>query len=89
MGSIDELPQQPATREVLAKRYGEGWMPVHPRSCPYRGEIACVSRSGDSLCGGFGGGDDAEESDETTTVMCTYAPDPDENGRLVYLYAYH
>ena len=44
------------TRPVKAKRYGsEGLMPVDRHSCPYRGSVSCVSASGGSYCGGYGG----------------------------------
>lgn len=44
------------TRPVKAKRYGsEGLMPVDKHSCPYRGATSCVSASGGSYCGGYGG----------------------------------
>lgn len=44
------------TRPVKAKRYGsEGLMPVDKYSCPYRGAGSCVSASGGSYCGGYGG----------------------------------
>lgn len=44
------------TRPVKAKRYGsEGLMPVDRHSCPYRGATSCVSASGGSYCGGYGG----------------------------------
>ena len=44
------------TRPVKAKRYGsEGWMPADKHSCPYRGTTSCVSASGGSYCGGYGG----------------------------------
>ncbi|HCB14638.1 MAG TPA: hypothetical protein DEP36_13880 [Gammaproteobacteria bacterium] len=44
------------TRPVKAKRYAnEGLMPVDKYSCPYRGETSCVSASGGSYCGGYGG----------------------------------
>jgi hypothetical protein len=43
-------------RPVKARRYGnEGLMPVDRYSCPYRGEASCVSASGGSYCGGYGG----------------------------------
>lgn len=44
------------TRQVKAKRSGsEGLIPVDKHSCPYRGEASCVSPSGGSYCGGYGG----------------------------------
>ena len=44
------------TRSVKAKRYGnEGLMPADKHSCPYRGAASCVSASGGSYCGGYGG----------------------------------
>ena len=44
------------TRPVKARRYGsEGLMPVDKHSCPYRGAASCVSASGGSYCGGYGG----------------------------------
>lgn len=44
------------TRPVKAKRYGsEGLLPVDRQSCPYRGSASCVSASGGSYCGGYGG----------------------------------
>ena len=44
------------TRPVKARRYGnEGLMPVDRYSCPYRGTASCVSASGGSYCGGYGG----------------------------------
>ena len=44
------------THSVKAKRYGsEGLMPVDKYSCPYRGAASCVSASGGSYCGGYGG----------------------------------
>ena len=43
-------------RPVKARRYGnEGLMPVDKYSCPYRGTASCVSASGGSYCGGYGG----------------------------------
>lgn len=43
-------------RSVKAKRYGsEGLAPVDKYSCPYRGAASCVSASGGSYCGGYGG----------------------------------
>ncbi|MFZ1324902.1 MAG: hypothetical protein WAT67_02555 [Candidatus Contendobacter sp.] len=43
-------------RPVKAKRYGsEGLAPVDKHSCPYRGAASCVSASGGSYCGGYGG----------------------------------
>lgn len=43
-------------RPVKARRYGnEGLMPVDKYSCPYHGSAACVSASGGSYCGGYGG----------------------------------
>ena len=44
------------TRSVKAKRYGnEGLTPADKHSCPYRGAASCVSASGGSYCGGYGG----------------------------------
>jgi hypothetical protein len=44
------------TRPVKARRYGsEGLIPVDKHSCPYRGTASCVSASGGSYCGGYGG----------------------------------
>jgi hypothetical protein len=44
------------TRPVKARRYGsEGLTPVDKHSCPYRGAASCVSASGGSYCGGYGG----------------------------------
>lgn len=43
-------------RSVKAKRYGnEGLTPADKHSCPYRGAASCVSASGGSYCGGYGG----------------------------------
>lgn len=44
------------TRPVKARRHGsEGLIPVDRQSCPYRGAASCVSASGGSYCGGYGG----------------------------------
>lgn len=44
------------TQPVKARRFGsEGLMPVDKYHCPYRGTRACVSASGGSYCGGYGG----------------------------------
>jgi len=44
------------TRSVKARRFGsEGLMPVDKYHCPYRGTVSCVSASGGSYCGGYGG----------------------------------
>jgi hypothetical protein len=44
------------TRPVKARRQGnEGLIPVDKYSCPYRGATSCVSASGGSYCGGYGG----------------------------------
>lgn len=45
---------------VAVKDYGgEGCMPIDYKECPLHqqdgSEVSCVSRSGDSLCGGFFG----------------------------------
>ncbi|MBK8185482.1 MAG: hypothetical protein IPK63_22325 [Candidatus Competibacteraceae bacterium] len=43
-------------RPVKAKRFGsEGLMPANKHNCPYRGTVSCVSASGGSYCGGYGG----------------------------------
>jgi hypothetical protein len=44
-------------RLVQVKPYGSGgWEPATAEDCqPYGGDICCVSRSGDSCCGGFMG----------------------------------
>lgn len=43
-------------RPVKARRYSnEGLMPVDKYSCPYHGTASCVSASGGSYCGGYGG----------------------------------
>jgi hypothetical protein len=44
------------TRPVKARRFGsEGLMSVDKHNCPYRGTTPCVSASGGSYCGGYGG----------------------------------
>lgn len=43
-------------RSVKARRFGsEGLTPVNKHNCPYRGTVSCVSASGGSYCGGYGG----------------------------------
>ena len=45
-------------RAVAVKPYPdseEGAFPLHNNDCPYGGKASCVSRSGDSICGGFFG----------------------------------
>lgn len=45
-----------ATQAIKARRFGsEGLMPVDKYHCPYRGTASCVSASGGSYCGGYGG----------------------------------
>ena len=47
---VNEKPVFARFRAVAVKTYGdEGYLPLHADDCPYKGEIACVSRSGDSL----------------------------------------
>ena len=58
------------TRPVKAKRSGnEGLMPVDRHSCPYRGAVSCVSASGGSYCGGYGG-DAPIRSTQLHSVRC-------------------
>jgi hypothetical protein len=41
---------------VAVSAYGdEGCTPTHREECPLDGNVACVSRSGDSICGGYYG----------------------------------
>lgn len=52
----DFIMKNEINRPVKAKRYGnEGLIPVDKYSCPYRGATSCVSASGGSYCGGYGG----------------------------------
>lgn len=58
------------TRAVKAKRHGhEGLMPVNKHSCPYNGTAMCVSASGGSYCGGYGG-DTPIKGTKMHTVRC-------------------
>ena len=58
------------TRPVKARRFGsEGLMPVDKYKCPYRGEASCVSASGGSYCGGYGG-DMPIRGTQLHTVRC-------------------
>ena len=56
--------KSPITRDgrriVEVAEHGEGAIPRYAEACPYGGDISCVSRSGDSLCGGYTGGYTAE-----------------------------
>lgn len=41
---------------VAVSDYGsDGCQPTHREECPLEGTVACVSRSGDSICGGYYG----------------------------------
>lgn len=52
-------------REVETIDYGEfGCKPKNPQDCFYGGEVSCICRSGDSLCGGCHGTGDG-------IVFCT------------------
>ena len=43
-------------RVVAVKEYGDcGCMPIYADDCMYKGEVSCVGRSGDSVCGGYYG----------------------------------
>lgn len=40
-----------APRIVEVRKYrSEGIIPLHPSSCPYNGEVSCISGSGSSMC---------------------------------------
>lgn len=53
---IDNKPELVSFRAVAVKHYGsDGCMPIYEDDCPYKGEISCVSSSGDSICGGYMG----------------------------------
>ena len=44
------------TRVVAVKAYGgDGCIPIYADDCMYKGEVSCVGRSGDSICGGYYG----------------------------------
>jgi hypothetical protein len=65
------------TRPVKARRYGsEGLMPVDKHSCPYRGTASCVSASGGSYCGGYGG-DAPIKGTQMHSVRCLEEHDTD------------
>lgn len=53
-------------RIVKVVPYGDhGCTPKDHQQCPYRGEVCCVSRSGDGLCGGY------EGHESETEVRCS------------------
>jgi hypothetical protein len=52
---IQELPTPGARKIPSRPNSNDGVMPANDEDCPYRGEICCVSRSGDSMCGGYSG----------------------------------
>lgn len=44
-----------APRIVEVRRWGsEGWIPKYGASCPYGGDVCCVSGSGSSMCNFLG-----------------------------------
>jgi len=67
----DEDEDLPPLREVKVQPYGShGLMPADPEDCPYRGESACISSSGTSLCGALYEEDhDAEPGQATIRCM--------------------
>lgn len=65
--------EDPPGREVEVVPYGsQGCKPKNPTDCPYRGEMACVSGSSDSLCGGCVGYG-------TSFALCSYDKDEQVN----------
>ena len=63
-------------RVVMARNDGGCRLfPIKDNECPYKGEICCVSGSGDSLCGGNCGGN--WEGDEPY-VLCHEPVTPNE-----------
>jgi hypothetical protein len=59
-------------RAVNVQPYGSrGIMPANPEDCPYRGESACISSSGESFCGGLYEEDyDADADPGQATIRC-------------------
>ena len=57
-------------RVVKVKPYGSyGVIPVNAEDCPYRGENACVSSSGESFCGGLYE-EDMDVEPSQTSIRC-------------------
>ena len=46
---------EPRKRVRIQPWGNDGYMPANPADCPYGGGICCVSSSGSSLCGSYGG----------------------------------
>jgi hypothetical protein len=66
----DDIP----LREVKVQPYGShGIMPANPEDCPYRGENACISSSGDGFCGGLHD-EDYDVEPGHTTIRCMEEP---------------
>lgn len=61
-------------RIVEVVPYGDGAMPRYPHTCPHKGEVSCIGRSGENVCGGYMGGYVAEGR------RFTLCQEPDEFG---------
>ena len=53
---VDDVPVLQDFRTVAVESYGsEGCKPIYADDCMYKTDVACISGSGDSICGGYFG----------------------------------